>query len=90
MDTIVLAEAPVPELRVSLDPHLNDPNWPDSDTQTPATTDISLETQSYTTRSIDKIDIDAASITAPSSKDYDFDQCGPLHLCSNGPLRPAL
>ena len=72
MDAIVVTEAPVIPLGRSPDRHLNDPNWADSDTQTPGTTDISLESYSYDVRSIDKID--ATSIIAPSSKDFDYDQ----------------
>ncbi|KAF8315052.1 OPT-domain-containing protein [Clavulina sp. PMI_390] len=72
MDAIDVTE-PVPaQSRASLDAHLNDPNWPDSgDTPTPGTTDASLTT-SYDIPDIEKIE--AASITAPSSKDYEFDQ----------------
>lgn len=76
MDAIVVAEAPVSGPEHPEDRHLNDPNWGDSDAQTPGGTDISLESTSASydaTRSIDKMD--AASISAPSSKDYDFDQC---------------
>lgn len=80
MDAIVVTEAPVLPSGSDLNLHLNDPNWGDNDTQTPGTADISLESHSYASRSIDKID--AASISAPSSKDYDFDECGISPPCS--------
>lgn len=75
MDEIAPSHGPVHESGYMPD-HLNDPNWGDSDTQTPGTNEISLETTSYASRSMDKIE--AASISAPSSKDYDFDQCDRL------------
>lgn len=74
MDAILVTEASIQPSGHHPYDHFNDPNWPDSDTPTPRGTDISLESTAYsTTRSSDKID--AVSISAPSSKDYDFDQC---------------
>lgn len=82
MDAIIVAEASVPPSIHVLDDHFNDPNWPDSDTPTPRQTDISLESSTYVSPSVDKID--ATSILAPSSKDYDFDQCARLTKLESG------
>jgi len=75
MDAIDVIAASVPPSSAQ-DVHFNDLNWPETDTPSPRETDISLESTTYASGSVDKIG--SSSISVPSSKDYDFDQCALL------------